>query len=210
MPPTIKEPNRPTCSVRSAPNAVPGAALVLPACNTEATQLHLDAWHQGPGSKQHLARAAAATRARTQRPRKYLVIHAAELCRTDFQILRRHRRSLLLRPEHAYRSAVENHVHRAPRLSSRRVTQFGITCCGPGSVARFARTLRRIHERVQSDRWSRRGVRESVFSMGGMLRQTRSKFPCRRALFRLFGISGSRTDHSSSLRSNRMTHLRLR
>jgi hypothetical protein len=38
------------------------------------------AWRQGAqGSKQHLALAAPATRARTQRPRKYLAIHAAEL-----------------------------------------------------------------------------------------------------------------------------------
>src|SRR5262249_37850730 len=36
------------------------------------------------------------------------------------RILRRHRRSLLLRLEHAHRSAVENHVHRPPRLGSRR------------------------------------------------------------------------------------------
>jgi hypothetical protein len=43
VPPTIKGPNRPTCSVRSTPNAEAGAALVLPACNTEAMQLHLDA-----------------------------------------------------------------------------------------------------------------------------------------------------------------------
>src|SRR5262249_6685147 len=38
----------------------------------------------------------------------------------NFQILRRHRRSLLLRLEHPHRSAVENHVHRPPRLGSRR------------------------------------------------------------------------------------------
>ena len=42
VPPTIKGPNRPTCSVRSAPNAEPAPHLVLPACNTEAMQLHLD------------------------------------------------------------------------------------------------------------------------------------------------------------------------
>jgi hypothetical protein len=76
-------------------------------------------WHgdQGPqGSKQHLDLAAAATR-----PRKYLAIHAAELAiEPSFQILRRYRRSLLLRLEHAHRAAVENHVHRAPRLGSRR------------------------------------------------------------------------------------------
>src|SRR6201984_1748973 len=80
------------------------------------------AWRQGPqGATQHLALAAAATRARTQRPRKYLAIHAAELAgEPNFQILRRHRRSLLLRMEHAHRSAMENHVHRAPRLGRRR------------------------------------------------------------------------------------------
>src|SRR5262249_37912303 len=73
------------------------------------------------GSKQHLALAAPATRARTQRPRKYLAIHAAELAvEPDFQILPRHRRSLLLRLEHAHGSAVENHVQRSPRLGSRR------------------------------------------------------------------------------------------
>src|SRR5262249_53284615 len=79
------------------------------------------AWRQGPqGSKQHLALAASATRTRTQRPRKYLAIHAAELVvEPNFQILRRHCRSLLLRLEHAHRSAVENHVHRPPRLGSR-------------------------------------------------------------------------------------------
>src|SRR5262245_8310754 len=61
------------------------------------------------------------TRTRTQRPRKYLAIHAAELVvEPNFQILRRHRRSLLLRLEHSHRSAVENHVHRPPRLGSRR------------------------------------------------------------------------------------------
>src|SRR2546426_9183061 len=57
-----------------------GAALVLPACNTEAMQLHLDeiATKITPGahaillldqgSKQHLALAAPATRTRPQRP----------------------------------------------------------------------------------------------------------------------------------------------
>src|SRR5215472_334236 len=78
------------------------------------------AWRQGPqGCKQHLDLAAAATRARTQRPRKHLAIHAAELAiEPNFQILRRYRRSLLLRLEHAHRAAVENHGHRAPRLGS--------------------------------------------------------------------------------------------
>src|SRR5262245_35074908 len=89
------------------------------------------AWRQGPqGSEQHLALAAPATRARAQRPRKYLAVHARELAvEPNFQILRRYRRSLLLRLEHAHRSAVENHVHRPPRLGSRRSLnlRIGIT-----------------------------------------------------------------------------------
>jgi len=72
------------------------------------------------GSKQHLAVAAPATRTQTQRPRKLLAIRAAELVvEPNFQILRQHRRSVLLRLEHAHRSALENHIHRPPRLGSR-------------------------------------------------------------------------------------------
>src|SRR5712691_10129246 len=106
VPPTIKGPNRPS-SGRSRYSPPRSSRL---------------AWRQGPqGSKQHLALAAPATRTRTQRPRKYLAIHAAELVvEPNFPILRRYRRSLLLRLEHAHRSAVENHVHRPPRLGSRR------------------------------------------------------------------------------------------
>src|SRR5262249_45519684 len=140
--PTIKGPNRPICSVRSAPNAEPAppsccqpailklcsftlmrsqpkSLRALTYCSPRSSRV---AWRQGPqGSKQHLALAASPTRTRTQRPRKYLAIHAAELVvEPNFQILRRHCRSLLLRLEHAHRSAVENHVHRPPRLGSRR------------------------------------------------------------------------------------------
>src|SRR5262245_25762861 len=120
------------------------AALVLPACNTQARQLHLDEiaakitpgahaillldqaeWHSAKVlkvSEQYLTLAAPATRTRTQRPRKYLAIHAAELVvEPNFQILRRHRRSLLLRLEHAHRSAVENHVNRPPRSLNLRI-----------------------------------------------------------------------------------------
>src|SRR5215471_14769849 len=141
VPPTIKGPNRPTCSVRSAPNAEPAP----PSCCRSATPKLCSftsvrsqpksrwrsryspprssrvAWRQGPqGSKQHLALAASAARTRTQRPRKYLAIHAAELAvEPNFQILRRYRRSLLLCLEHSHRSALEDHVHRAPRLGER-------------------------------------------------------------------------------------------
>src|SRR5262249_53156008 len=53
--------------------------------------------------------------------RKYLAVHATELAlEPNFQILRRHRRSLPPCLEHAHRSAVKNHVQRAPRSGSRR------------------------------------------------------------------------------------------
>src|SRR5213083_1273535 len=86
------------------------------------------AWRQGSqGPKQPLAHAAAAARTRTQRPGKYLAIHAAELALEPcLQILRRHRRPLLLRLEHAYRSTLEDHVHRAPRLGERRLLNVRI------------------------------------------------------------------------------------
>src|SRR5262249_54471251 len=94
-----------------------------------------------PGSKQHLALAAPATRTRTQRSRKYLAIHAAELVvEPNFQIFRRYR-SLLLRLEHAHRSAVENHVHRPPRLGSRRSLNLRI------GISHTSRTHRR-HGRI--------------------------------------------------------------
>src|SRR5215467_12092551 len=43
------------------------------------------AWRQSPGgSEQHLTRAAAAARTRTQRPGKRLAVHASELVVTGF------------------------------------------------------------------------------------------------------------------------------
>jgi hypothetical protein len=52
----------------------------------------------------------------------------------NLQILRRHRRSLLLRLEHPHRSTLENHVHRTPRLGRRRSLnlRIGITLSGCG------------------------------------------------------------------------------
>ena len=106
-----------------------GAALVLPFCNTEAMQLHLDeiaarvtagahailildqaGWGTAPKiykipTKLSLLAAAAAC-AGAQPPRKHLAVHATELAvQSHLQILRRYRRSLLLRLEHADRSA---------------------------------------------------------------------------------------------------------
>jgi DDE superfamily endonuclease len=79
-----------------------GAALVLPACYSEAMQLHLDKI-----AKSHLA------------------VHAPELAvESDLQILRRYRRSLQLCLERPHRPALENHAHRSPR-SGRRPPFFG-------------------------------------------------------------------------------------
>jgi hypothetical protein len=104
------------------PDRGAGAALVLPVCNSEAMQLHLNeiatkvapgrprhshsrssrlARRQGTqGAGQHLASTVAATLTRAQQPREHLAVHAAELAlQPHLQILRRYRRSLLLRLE---------------------------------------------------------------------------------------------------------------
>ena len=49
--------------------------------------------------------------------RKHLAVHEGELAlKPDIQILQRHCRSLLLRLEPTYRSALENNVNRVTRL----------------------------------------------------------------------------------------------
>src|ERR1700751_1979247 len=74
---------------------------------------------QGPA--QHLADAVAAAFARAQQPGEYLAVHAPKLAvKPGLQILRQHCRSLLLRLEYSHRSALEDHVNRAPRLGLHR------------------------------------------------------------------------------------------
>ena len=123
----------------ACPERGAGAALVLPACNTEAMQLHLDeiATKVTPGAHAVLildqagctapktsrlpktSRSCRCRRVRRSSTRKKIsAIHAGELAvEPHLQILRRNRRSLLLRLEYAHRSTVENHVHRSPRLA---------------------------------------------------------------------------------------------
>src|SRR6516165_11183682 len=73
------------------------------------------------GPEQHLADAIAAAFARTEQPGEHLAVHAPKLAiEPRLQILRRHRRSLLLRLEHPYCSAVEDHVNRAPAVGLHR------------------------------------------------------------------------------------------
>jgi hypothetical protein len=140
-----------------------GAALVLPFCNTEAMQLHLDeiatrvtagahailildqaGWHGAKDLKvpSNLSLVPLPPRAPELNSRKYLAVHAAELAlQPHLQILRRYRRSLLLRPEHAHGSTVEDHVHRPPRLGRCRslIVRIGI---------RHAVVARRVNARL--------------------------------------------------------------
>src|SRR6478752_1499336 len=87
---------------------------------------------------QHFADAIAAAFARTEQPGKHLAVHAPKLAiEPRLQVLRRHRRSLLLRLEHPHRSAVEDHVNRTARVGLHRSfnLRIGIT------VSRRPRTL---------------------------------------------------------------------
>src|SRR5262249_39680594 len=105
---------------------------------------------QSPGgSEQHLTRAAAAARTRTQRPGKHLAVHASELVvKPDFQILRRYRRPLLLRLEHTHRPTLEDYVHRATRLGSSRSLNLRIVIGpigkGPSIIGRCGLTVRLV------------------------------------------------------------------
>ena len=154
----INAPNRPICSVRSAPNAEParpsfclsatpkpcsfistrspqGSPLALTQSSSSirlaGTAPKISRFHQP------IAPAAAAACAGAQPPRKHLAVHATELAvQSHLQILRRYRRSLLLRLEHADRSALENHVHRTPRLGNRRSANLRVGI-RPGITGKF-------------------------------------------------------------------------
>ena len=126
-----------------------GAALVLPACNSEAMQLHLDeiATKVTPGAHAIilLDQAGWHDTKTLEIPSNISLLplppRAPELNGQEniwqfmrqnwlLQILRRRRRSLLRRLEHADRPALENHVSRTPRLGNHRSfnLRIGITC----------------------------------------------------------------------------------
>jgi hypothetical protein len=119
-----------------------GAALILPLCNTEAMNLHLAeiAKAVAPGAHAVLLVDKAGWHLsaelfipanitiiplppkwpRTQPGRKYLAVHARQLAfEPRLQILRRYRRSLLLRLEYAPRPPLENYVNRAAPMGAR-------------------------------------------------------------------------------------------
>src|ERR1700747_3901211 len=85
------------------------------------------------GPAQHLADAIAAAFTRAEQPGEHLAVHAPKLAiEPRLQILRRHRRSLLLRLEHPHRSTVEDHVNRAPRLCLHRSINLRL-CISPAA-----------------------------------------------------------------------------
>src|SRR5271169_910119 len=99
-------------------------------------------------SRPTLAPAVAAALTRAQQPRKYLAIHAPELAiEPHLQILRRYRRSLLLRLEHPHRPAMEDHVHRTARLGLNQsvILRIGI---------RHSRFIRKSYADLHA-RWAR-------------------------------------------------------
>src|SRR5258706_10681489 len=100
-------------------------------------------------SRQHHHSRRAAEIPRTQSGRKHLAVYARQLAlEPHLQILRRYRRSLLLRLEYAPRPALENHVHRITPVGSWVLinemwyeARFGIwpcpvTCPGGAEVVR--------------------------------------------------------------------------
>ena len=122
-----------------------GAALVLPFCNTEAMQLHLDeiaaritagahailildqaGWHGAKDLKipSNLSLLPLPPRAPELNPQENI-----------WQFMRQNwlsnRILLLLRLEHPHRSALENHVHRTPRLGNHGLlnVRIGINQC---------------------------------------------------------------------------------
>jgi hypothetical protein len=128
-----------------APERAAGAALVLPACNTEAMQLHLNeiatkisrggraillldqaGWHGAKAFKvpSNISLLQLPPRAPELNGQENIwQFHATELCRTEFSNPSTTSSITALCLEHAHRSAVENHVHRAA-IGQPQVTQF--------------------------------------------------------------------------------------
>src|SRR5215510_8633719 len=119
-----------------------GAALIMPACNTEAMNLHLAEIaanrrarcprhppgrssrlalvHPPPRAGQYHHHSAAAEVPRAQPGRERLAVHARQLAlQPHLQILRRSRRPLLCGMEQARRSALAHHVHRTAPMGPR-------------------------------------------------------------------------------------------
>src|SRR3974390_504133 len=107
------------------------------------------------GPAQHLADAIAAAFSRAQQPGEHLAVHAPKLAiEPHLQILRRHRRSLLLRLEYPHRPALEDYVNRAPRLGLRRSINLRIGIRAPAATSGGAAR----HDRDRVERVDRLAV----------------------------------------------------
>jgi hypothetical protein len=138
-------------NLREEPGAL-AAHAGIPACNSEAMQLHLDeiATKVEPGAHAILILDQAGWHGAKQLripanisllplPPRAPELNSQEniwqfmrqnwLSNRDLQIFRRHRRPLLLRLEHSHRPTMEDHVHRVTRLGGRRsvIVRVGIS-----------------------------------------------------------------------------------
>ncbi len=99
-----------------------GAALILPFCNTEAMNLHLAEIAKAVAPAAHAVlfvdQAGWHLLAGLFIPANITIIPLPPI-EPRLQILRRYRRSLLLRLEYAPRPPLENHVHRAASMGAR-------------------------------------------------------------------------------------------
>jgi hypothetical protein len=144
----INEPNRPTCSVRSAPNAEPA----LPSCCRPATPklCNFTSMRSQPKSLRALTLFSSSIKPGGMAPRpsrfqttsRSCSFHRAHPnstakkisgsscgrtgCRTEFSNRSTISSTLLLRLEHTHRPALEDHVHRPTRLVSSRSVKLRI------------------------------------------------------------------------------------
>ena len=156
-PSTINAPNQPICSARYAPSAEPA----LPSCCPLATprpcsSISTKSQRKSPPAHTPFSFSIKldGTAPKTSRLPKHLAPAAAAACarsstvKKNWQFMRANWLSnrifksfdeivdQLVRLEHAHRSALENHVHRSPRLGSRRslIVRIGIRSGQPSTT----------------------------------------------------------------------------
>src|SRR6266516_1311037 len=151
-----------------------GAALIMPACNTEAMNLHLAeiAATVAPAAHAILLVDQAGWRLstrllvpvevpRAQPGRERLAVHARQLAlQPHLQILRRSRRPLLCGMEQARRPALAHHVHRTapmgPRVLINGIWYNSAACLRNSSTspAPHRVSIRTLRPSVQPSSWS--------------------------------------------------------
>jgi DDE superfamily endonuclease len=155
-----------------------GAALVMPFCNTEAIQLHLNeiatkvtpgahailildqaGWHGAKDLKVpgNISLLPLPPRSPELNPQENIwqFMRANWLSNRVFKSFDDIRQPLLLCLEHTHQPALENHVHRPPRLGTRRsfILRVGIRC-----LVRVAQSVRFASASSSNSRMFRRSV----------------------------------------------------